>query len=130
MTAGNEGLPGGLAGSARRLGSSLVGLLQTRLELLAVELQEEKIRILDLLAWLTTIIALAVAAILLGIGMLALYLWQQAGFLGLAGLALLTGGAALALFLALRRRLARGPAPFSATAAEFRRDVEWIRRND
>jgi len=130
MSAGNEGASDSLTASARRLGRSFLGLLQTRLELLAVELQEEKIRVLDLLAWLTITIALAVAAFLLGLGMLALYLWQQAGYLGLAGLALATGGAALGLFLVLRRKLGREPAPFSATAAEFRRDAEWLRRND
>lgn len=120
---------GGLVASAKRLGRSLLGLLQTRVELLAVELQEEKVRALDLLAWLTAAIALAVAAILLAIGTLALFLWQQAGYLGLIGLTVVTGIAAVTLFLTMRRRLVKGPLPFSATTAEFRKDVEWLRRD-
>lgn len=130
MTAGQEGAGDGLAATARRLGGSLLGLLRTRVELVAVELQEEKIRVLDLLAWLTVTIALAVAGILLAVGMLALYLWQQAGYLGLGGLTIVTAGVAVGLFVALRHRLAREPVPFAATAEEFRRDAEWLRQHD
>lgn len=118
----------GLVASAQRMARSLLGLLQTRIELLAIELQEEKLRALDLLAWITAAIALAIAAILLAIGTLALFLWQRAGYAGLIGLTLAAFIAAVATFLVMRRRIARGPQPFSATTAEFRKDVEWLRR--
>jgi uncharacterized membrane protein YqjE len=119
----------GLVASAKRLGSSFLGLLQTRIELLAVELQEEKVRALDLLALMTAAIAFAVGAILLAIGTLAWFLWQQAGYVGLIGLTLATAIAAVAMFIIMRRRIVRGRQPFSATTAEFRKDVEWLRRN-
>lgn len=118
----------GLVASAQRMARSLLGLLQTRIELLAIELQEEKLRALDLLAWITAAIALAIAAILLAIGTLALFLWQRAGYAGLIGLTLAAFIAAVAMFLVMRRRIVRGPQPFSATTAEFRKDVEWLRR--
>lgn len=119
----------GLVASAKRLGSSFLGLLQTRIELLAVELQEEKLRALDLLALMTAAIAFAVGAILLAIGTLAWFLWQQAGYAGLIGLTLATAIAAVTMFILMRRRIVRGRQPFSATTAEFRKDVEWLRRN-
>lgn len=126
-----EGEPNssGLVAAAKRLGLSCLGLLQTRLELLGVELQEEKVRAIDLLAWLTAAIALAVAAILLAIGTLALFLWHHAGYAGLVGLAIATGAAAVTMFVVMRRKLVRGPLPFEATTAEFRKDMEWLRRD-
>ena len=56
--AGEESSAGGIAASARRLAHSLLGLARTRIELFAVELQEEKLRALGLLAWLTVAVAL------------------------------------------------------------------------
>lgn len=122
--------PGGIMSSARRLGASLLGLLRSRAELFAVELQEEKLRALSLLAWLTAAVALGVAAILLGVATLALFLWQQAGFAGLSGLTVAVLAAAIALFALVQRRIAEGPEPFAATVAEFRKDAACLRRND
>lgn len=62
----------------------------------------------------TTAIALAVAAILLATGTLALFLWQQAGYAGLIGLGGATAISAVALLLMMRRRLVRGPLPCCA----------------
>lgn len=119
----------GLIASVQRLGRSFLSLLHTRAELLAVEIQEEKVRALDLLAWIAAAIALAVAAILLALGTLAWFLWEQAGYGGLIGLTIATFVAAATMFMVVRRRIVRGPLPFSATTAEFRKDVQWLRRN-
>ena len=118
---------GGLLAGARRLGRSALGLLQTRLELLSVELQEEKLRTLNLLGWLVAAVALALAGFLLVIATLALFLWRTAGYPGLIGLAVVVLGASWAIFALIRRRIRRGPAPFSATRAEFRKDMECLR---
>lgn len=128
--ADGERSSGGLIASAKRVAHSFVGLLQTRFELLAVEFQEEKVRALDLLAWVTAAIALAVAAILLAIGTFALFIWQKAGYTGLIGLTVATAIGAVVLFIIMRRRLVRGPLPFSASTAEFRKDVGWLRRDN
>lgn len=128
--AGEDSSFGGITASARRLGRSLLGLVRTRVELFAVELQEEKLRALDLLAWLTAAVALGVAAILLALGTLAFFLWQRAGYLGLIGLTVGVFGAAVAVFVFLRRKILRGPEPFAATIAEFRKDVSGLRADD
>lgn len=127
--ADGESSSGGIVASARRLGNSVLGLLRTRVELFAVELQEEKLRALDLVLWVALAVALVVAAILLSIGTLALFLWQRAGYAGLIGLAAGVLAAAGAVFLLLRRKIARGPEPFAATVGEFRKDMECLRQD-
>lgn len=119
---------GGLLATARRLGQSVLGLLSTRLELAAIELQEEKLRALGLLAWLAAALALAIAGILLAVGTLALFLWRQAGYAGLVGLTVVVLGAAATCFYVMRRRVVQGPKPFAATVAEFRKDAACLRQ--
>jgi uncharacterized membrane protein YqjE len=120
--------PTGILDSLQRLGASLLGLAQARAELVALELQEEKLRAIDLMTWLAVAAAFAFAAVLVAVGTLALFLWQKAGFVGLIGMAVASALAAATLFALRRRRLLREPLPFSATTAEFRKDIEWLRR--
>jgi uncharacterized membrane protein YqjE len=120
-----------------RLADSLRGILdaglhavQTRLELLGVELQEEKLRLAALL--LNTVIA----AVLLGFGLvflvifLTVLLWDDYRLLalGLATAILIGGG----LFTAANaaRELRRGSKLFSASLAELRRDRAALQREE
>lgn len=119
---------GGVMNSLRRIASSLAGLLRTRAELFAVELQEEKLRAVTLLLWLSLGVGLGMAGVLVAIGALALYLWQRAGYAGLAGLAVITLAVAAGIFLFIRRRLLRGPLPFAGTVAEFKKDTACLHR--
>ena len=48
----------------RRSGDSLLGLMQSRLQLFAVELQEEKLRAINLFIWLSVALALGMAGVL------------------------------------------------------------------
>ena len=118
----------GLLESIRQLGSSLAGLLQTRAELFAVELQEETLRAIRLLVCVAAAIALGAAGLLIAMGGLALFVWEKTGYPGLAGLAAgAIGIAAISLWI-IQRRITRGPAPFAETVAEFKKDAEWARR--
>jgi uncharacterized membrane protein YqjE len=119
---------GGFFASARRMGESALGLLQTRLALLGVELQEEKLRALNLLLGFAIAITIGATGLFLAIATLALFLWERFGYPGvvaLAAICLVTAG--LLLWL-LRRWILQSPAPFSETAAEFRRDLECLRQ--
>jgi uncharacterized membrane protein YqjE len=119
---------GGVLASVRRVGSSLLALLQNRVQLFAVEWQEEKLRALRLLLWLTAALALGIAGLLVAVGVLALFLWKQAGYTGVIGLALvLLGGAALLLWQ-LRRRILQEPEPFATTVAEIGKDLACLRQ--
>lgn len=124
----NESSAGGVMNSVHRLGNSLLGLIQTRAELFVVELQEEKLRAVSLLLWLALGLSLAVAGLLITAGILALYLWQIAGYAGLLGLAAGTLVFAALIFLWIRHRILRGPQPFAETLGEFRKDAASLRR--
>jgi uncharacterized membrane protein YqjE len=109
------------------MGSSFLALIHTRVELFAVELQEEKLRAITFITWLSVALALAVAGILTAIGLLAFFLWQRAGYAGVIILAVLTLGSAAALLWMLRQRILRGPDPFAATIAEIGKDLDSLR---
>jgi len=110
----------------RRGVDSAVGLVQSRLEIFSVELQEEKLRTLRLLLWLGLAVALGGAGLMVIIAALALFLWSTAGYLGLIGLALLTFAAAAAVVWQVRKAIQNGPTPFHTTVNEFRKDRECL----
>ena len=120
----------GLMETLRRSGDSLLGLAQSRVELFAVELQEEKLRAINLLIWLSVALALGMAGVLVAVGALALFLWDEAGYLGLIGLALVTLAGAAGLLWWLHSQLQTGRTPFSTTVTEFQKDREWLRKRE
>ena len=111
-----------LSGPVRRLGSSLLSLGRIRLELLALEVQEEKDRIVMMLFWAL------LSAFLAGFGLmlLALFvtvaLWDTHRLAALGGATVVLVG--VALFGALRaKRLAAGESTlFQSSIAELRKD--------
>lgn len=122
--------PAGWFEPLRRAVDSLLGLIQTRFELFTVELQEEKLRAVKLLIWVVAALALGVAGLLIGLGALALFLWQIAGYAGVVGLALAALAAAAGMLWVIRRQLRSGPLPFNQTIAEFKKDRECLRKKD
>jgi len=114
--------------SVRQLGNSLTELLNARAELFAVELQEEKLRVIRLLVWVAVAITLGVAGLFVAICGLALLFWQMAGYWGLAGVAGGALGMSVIILWIIHRRITHGPAPFAATVAEFRKDAECLRQ--
>lgn len=122
--------PDGLFSSVERVGSSLLALLQNRVALFAVELQEEKLRALQTAMWLAIAMALGFGGVFVAIAALALYLWFQAGYAGLIGLALVCLLSAVGLGWWLRQRILTGPTPFAVTAAEFRKDLQCLRPSE
>ncbi len=120
---------GGWMESLRRSGDSLLGLTQSRLQLFVVELQEEKIRALQLLVVLVIALTLGVVGVLVLVGMLGIYLWSVASYLGLAGMAVVFLGVAAGLLWKIRHGLRSGPMPFSETIGEFRKDRECLRKD-
>lgn len=123
----SEQSAGGIMNSIRGIAGSLLGLVHTRIELFGVELQEQKILAIRLMAWFAAAVVLGAAGLLVAIGALAIFLWHIAGYAGLLGLAIVALGACIAILWAIHRRIIHGPAPFAETAAEFRRDAETFR---
>jgi uncharacterized membrane protein YqjE len=122
--------PAGLPASLRRIGDSLLGLVESRLQLFALELQSEKLRLAGLLCWLSLAVALGGAALFLFTAALALYLWETSRFAGLLAMGGVLTGAAAAIFWRLRARLKKGPPPFTDTIAEFKKDRACFLKRD
>lgn len=124
-----DATPGWRAG-LRRAAEALWGLARCRLQLFAIELQEEKERFLWLLVRLAVIAVLGAAGGLVMLGLLTWLVYQLAGLWGVAGVGLLClAGAAWGL-RSLLRTLREGPTPFHQTVAEFRKDRAWLTGND
>ena len=112
-----------VVGTAGRLGGLALQMLQDRVELLALELREAKIRSLQLLLLLCLGMCCCMLGLLLLVvaGVLALPPeWRIVGLASAGGASLVAGGAFL---WALRRRLTRAPMAFAQTMDELKKDA-------
>jgi uncharacterized membrane protein YqjE len=113
----------GFTGAAGRLGGIAAQILQDRLELLALELREAKIRFIQALL----LTCMGVVFSLLGLLLLILavvYLirpeWRLYGLVVAAAGSLLAGAA---VFIVLRRHLGQKPLAFDQSLAELKKDT-------
>ena len=118
--------PRGILGSLRNLGRSAVAVLQNRIELLSVELEEQKLR-------LTKVLILAGAAIFLGNTAvmavsvtIVMLVGEHARLPVLIGLSVFYVAAAVWAALALRKELRSSPPPFQDSIKELRKDTDWL----
>jgi len=126
----SDGTPGGsgrgLRGALAELGTSLLGLAHTRLELVAVEFDEVRERtIARLLLLLAAILSLAFA--LLAASMLVVVVfWDTHPIAALFAVALAYLLIGLFALWRLSVRSQTDAPPFAATLAEFERDRAWL----
>jgi uncharacterized membrane protein YqjE len=125
-----EASPAGSKSSLRRMADSLLGLIETRLQLFATELQCEKLRAMELMLGLAVALGAGFIGVLVAVGALAVYLWEVAKYAGLVGLALVFLIASGVMFWRLRVALRDKPAPFSDTLAEFKKDRACLRQKN
>jgi uncharacterized membrane protein YqjE len=112
----------GAFASLRRLLATGVAIAQARLELLGVELQEEKARLLGLLAFGALALIFLAAGLVFLAGFLTVLLWNSDRLLvlGIFSTLFLAGGGGAAV---VAWRYARQPSPlFAASLAELSRD--------
>ena len=119
---------GGWLDSFRRIGESLLGLVHSRVELFAVELQEEKLRFLRHLVWLGIAMILGLAGLLAAMVALAIWLWNTTGYPGLILMSVAALALAAAILFSIRRQIRSEPPPFAETVAEFKKDTECLRK--
>ena len=118
---------GGLLASLRGLFATALGLLRTRTELLVVELEEERARLIDI------VLLAVVCCFFLGFGLVLLTVfcivlfWQTHPLLVTGLLATLFLGCGLLAGWRLRRRLQRGSQLFAASLKELQDDVAALR---
>jgi uncharacterized membrane protein YqjE len=117
----------GFIDSLRTFGGSLVATVHDRVELLAVELHEEKYRLIQTLIWAGLGVFSAVMTTSCLTAMLIYIFWETARLTVLTVFALFYGGVSLVVFLQLRRLWARQPRPLEATLQELAADQECLR---
>jgi len=116
----------GLLDSIRHFGRGLLASVQDRVELVSLELQEEKFRLIQTFVWISAALFASMMALTFASLTLVYLFWESARLAVLGGLTLAYTGAAVAIIIALRRFLARQPRPFAATIEELKQDRECI----
>ena len=116
----------GIVRSGQRMLAIVVGMVRTRLGLLAVELMEEKSRIWLMLV-LTALALLFVAMALLMLSLLIVVaFWDENRLLAIGGLLVFYLLAAGVTLLVLRRKAMIGSALFASTLRELARDHDAL----
>lgn len=122
MTGGGSGL----MGSVKRLLSTLTSIASTRLELLANELQEERLRLTQMLVLgLFALFCAGMGLLLLTVFITVLF-WDDHRLAVLGTLCCFFFVLAAIMALLLRSKARTKPKLFSASLAEFSRDRELL----
>ena len=119
-------LPGGLLSAIRALALTVVALLQTRLEIFASEVGEERLRLREFL-WFTvaTVFCIGFAIVLAAVFIVAL-LWDRFGAFAIGALCLVFLALGIGLAMSLRARARSRPRLFAATLGELAKDRERL----
>jgi uncharacterized membrane protein YqjE len=118
--------PPGLLTLLRRVLDTGLGTIQNRVELIGIELQEEKLRLVELLLWSAAVVFMAVLGVAVLTVAVAFLVGDSARPYVLIGAGVLyLAGAALAM-IRLRARFKNGPLPLSETASQLKKDREWL----
>ncbi len=116
----------GLLGSARQALAALIEIGRTRLELATTELEEERLRVAELL------LCAAASLFFLGVGLvfaamlLVVLFWDGQRELVLSAVTAVFLALGSGLTLAWRRKLRAKPKPLANTLAELQRDSEAL----
>ncbi len=117
---------GGLMSSVQRLLGSLLSVVQTRIEIVATEWEEERERVKELVLYgLFALVFISLGMITLTV-FVTLWLWELYGVhaLGIIGVVLL--GTGIAIALRARRNERTRPRLFATTLAELRKDRQTL----
>lgn len=127
MVEKDPGSEGGLLDSIRKLATTLVGVLQTRLGIFATELEEAKLQLSQLiLLGLVALFCLGLGIILLAVFFVVLF-WDSYRLAVLGIMAAVFLGIGIFAVLALRAKAAENTEMFSATLAELAKDREQLK---
>jgi len=110
-----------------RIGGTLIAMVQTRLALAAVEVEEESQRMLGYFVLaLLSLILFGIAMVLVALTIIMVF-WDNYRLEAAIGLAALFGIAGTWVALKLRAGIANKPRLLAATAAELNKDINFIR---
>lgn len=115
----------GILPALRRFGSTAVAILQNRLELITIELKEEKTRAVSLVIWGASLAFLGFLGLVALMFTLAFIFWEQRVAV-MGGFCAFFFVAAMGSFFMLKKNL-KTP-PFAETIAQLKKDREWLQR--
>jgi uncharacterized membrane protein YqjE len=116
----------GLLSSVQRLITTLLEILQTRVEIIATEFEEERVRLRELVVFgVLTLFFVSVGLTLVTLFIVSLY-WDTHRLQVLGGVALLYLGLGGVTGICLYRRLKSRPRLFAATVSELAKDREKL----
>jgi uncharacterized membrane protein YqjE len=121
---------GGLFGSVRRVADTCLSSVHNRVELFALELQEEKLRLMRLLLWtgaalFATFLAMTVATI----GCVFIFAPDDRPLVVIV-FAILYAVVALVTWTKLRHQIKNAPPPLTDTMAELKKDLDALRSKE
>jgi uncharacterized membrane protein YqjE len=114
--------------TAGRIAATLVAMAGTRLELAAVEFQQDARRLLGHLAWTLLAVFLAAGALLLAALFVIALFWDTYRLQAVGGMAVLFGALAGLIVLKVRASMNAEAPLLSATLAELRNDIDYLRQ--
>jgi uncharacterized membrane protein YqjE len=119
----------GLIDSAKRLARTVLGAVRTRLDLLANEIEEERLYLRELMLLLMAFGFALAMFLMLGVMFVVVLLWDTHRLLALGAFAGLFLVAAVAALAGLRAHFAHRPKIFAASIAELAKDIERLREH-
>jgi uncharacterized membrane protein YqjE len=122
----SEPPPGGVLDSFRRLCDSGLAQVQNRVELFAVEFQEEKARLLKTLVLAGGVFFLAGVAVIMVTLTVVWLAGERARLPLLVAFSVLYLAGAVGGFLAFRKMIRTAPPPFQDTISELKKDRDWL----
>jgi uncharacterized membrane protein YqjE len=118
----------GFLAAGGRIAATLVAMAGTRLELAAVEFQEDARRLLGHLAWTLLAVFLAAGALLLAALFVIAIFWDTYRLQAVGGMAVLFGVVAGIIVMKVRASMNAEAPLLSATLAELRNDIDYLRQ--
>lgn len=113
-------------GGVSHLAATALASVRTRIELLGLEIAEERARLIRWLMWGAVALLLLAIGLLTALVLLVLSFWEQRLWvLGCLGLALLSGGAFIATRILREARLQAHP--FRSSVAELAEDIRQLK---
>lgn len=121
-----SGQRGGLFDSLKTLSATLVAIGRTRLELLSVDIEEERVWLTSMLAWALGALFCAALSIVLALLFIVVAFWDTHRLLALAIPALLLMLGAVAAGKVVQEKMRAKPRLFAASIAELSKDQEHL----
>ena len=114
--------------SLRGLAKTFIALVQTRIELFASEVDEERTRLARIVVLAVVALFCLGLAVVLGVLLVAVLFWENNRLLALGVLAGLFALAGIVALVMLRSDIRRRPKFLAATLAELRKDEKELER--